>query len=283
MQTPIRWPAEAIWQTVEPLLPGCSVEIAPTLDSTNTELMRRARQGQQYPTLLVAEQQTAGRGRLGRPWSSAPAHSGALPALTFSLGLPLAPRDWSGLSLAVGCCVAEQLQASLPLPGSGQPGLMLKWPNDLWLNDGRKLGGILLETASSASRHHGAHSGSAASPDSRYLVIGIGINILPLAAAQFSVPPAYLQELAPDWTAASALERIARPLVQTVQHFAECGFAPWQARFAARDVLDGRGVTLSDGRQGLACGVAADGALLVRMEHGLEHISSAEVSVRPVA
>ena len=66
MTAPIRWPAEAVWEAVAPLLPGFTVEVLPSIDSTNTELMRRARAGQTEPTLLVAEQQTAGRGRLGR-------------------------------------------------------------------------------------------------------------------------------------------------------------------------------------------------------------------------
>ncbi|MFZ3125431.1 MAG: biotin--[acetyl-CoA-carboxylase] ligase, partial [Acidovorax sp.] len=109
---PIRWPAEAIWEAVSPLLPGFTVEVLPTIDSTNTELMRRARAGRCEPTLLVAEQQTAGRGRLGRAWQS---DAGA--SLMMSLGLPLAPRDWSGLSLAVGVSVAESLQPVLPALG----------------------------------------------------------------------------------------------------------------------------------------------------------------------
>ena len=127
------WPCDAIRDALAPLLPGCRVEVLAEVASTNSELMRRARDGQTEPTLLVAERQTAGRGRLGRAW-----HSGRGDALTFSLGLPLAPADWSGLSLAVGVSVAESLH----------PQLRLKWPNDLWLDD-RKLAGILIETASS--------------------------------------------------------------------------------------------------------------------------------------
>ena len=116
---PLQWPSEAIWEAVVPLLPGFTVEVLPEIDSTNSELMRRARAGQLDPVLLVAQSQTAGRGRLGRGWVSSPGDS-----LTFSLGLPLAPADWSGLSLAVGVAVAEALG----------PGIGLKWPNDLWLS-----------------------------------------------------------------------------------------------------------------------------------------------------
>jgi BirA family biotin operon repressor/biotin-[acetyl-CoA-carboxylase] ligase len=96
------------------VLPGFTVEVLPEIDSTNTELMRRARTGQTEPVLLVAERQTAGRGRLGRPWAS---DVGA--SLTFSLGLPLAPTDWSGLSLAVGVALAESLHR--PMCASNGP------------------------------------------------------------------------------------------------------------------------------------------------------------------
>jgi BirA family biotin operon repressor/biotin-[acetyl-CoA-carboxylase] ligase len=80
----MKWPAEAIWEAVAPLLPGFTVEILPELDSTNSELMRRSRDGRSEPVLLVAQRQTAGRGRLGRGWQSAAGDS-----LTFSLGVPL--------------------------------------------------------------------------------------------------------------------------------------------------------------------------------------------------
>ena len=181
----MRWPAEAIWEAVAPLVPGFTVEVLPQVDSTNSELMRRARAGQTDPVLLVAEEQTAGRGRLGRGW-----HSAAGASLTFSLGLPFAPVDWAGLSLAVGVSVA----------GSLHPAIRLKWPNDLWLDD-RKLGGILIETAS-----FGAGAGE------RYAVIGIGLNIFPRDGTGLSTPPAALRELLPDCDAPAALARLAGPL-----------------------------------------------------------------------
>jgi len=273
--TPAQWPAEAIWQAVAPLLPGFTVEVLPTVDSTSSELMRRARAGRQEPTLLVTEAQTAGRGRLGRDWhSSAYEGTGMVPALTFSLGLPLAPRDWSGLSLAVGVSVAESLQPQLPAAGSGRPRILLKWPNDLWLQDERKLGGILVETAS-----FGQQAG--ASDSQRYVVVGIGLNVLPVLAQGLRTPPACLREVDATLTAASALQRIAAPLVQALLGFAEAGFAPFQARFAQRDLLAGRAVTLSDGSQGTAHGVTEDGTLLVHTARGMQAVNSAEVSVRP--
>lgn len=250
----IRWPAEAIWEAVAPLLPGFTVEVLPEIDSSSSELMRRARAGRTEPTLLVAERQTAGRGRLGRAWHSAPGDS-----LTFSLGLPLAPADWSGLSLAVGVSVAESLH----------PALRLKWPNDLWVED-RKLGGILIETAS-----FGEGAGA------RQAVIGIGLNIASRAAEGLSTPPAALRELDPQADAPSALLRLMPALVRDLQAFELAGFAPFHARFDARDLLRDRPVTLSDGTEGTAHGVGETGSLLVHTAAGLHAVGSSEVSVRP--
>lgn len=276
MTAPIRWPAEAVWEAVAPLLPGFTVEVLPSIDSTNTELMRRARAGQTEPTLLVAEQQTAGRGRLGRVWQS---DVGA--SLMLSLGLPMAPRDWSGLSLAVGVSVAESLQPTLPPLEPGQPPRIgLKWPNDLWLSGDRKLGGILVETASFVAPQ-AAQPATTHGTAARYVVVGIGINVLPRSGEGMSMPPGCLQDVEPGLDAPAALLRIVPPLVAMLQGFEACGFAPVQPRFATRDVLQGRPVTLSDGQTGTAHGVGEDGALLVHTAQGMQAVTSAEISVRP--
>jgi BirA family biotin operon repressor/biotin-[acetyl-CoA-carboxylase] ligase len=279
---PVKWPAEAIWEAVSPLLPGFTVEILPEIDSTNTELMRRARAGQPDPVLLVAEHQTAGRGRLGRDWVSAqvgdvhgqfPAgppqgelapsvgsdpRSGGAWGLTFSLGLPLSPADWSGLSLAVGLSLAHSLH----------PQIQIKWPNDLWLQ-GRKLAGILIETASVGTQ--------------RYVVIGIGINITAPDATGLRTPPAGLREVLPAVQAPDVLEHLVLPLVQAIARFAEQGFAPLVSAYMARDLLLGCEVVCSDGLTGIARGVDATGALLVHTASEIKKITSAEVSVRPVS
>jgi BirA family biotin operon repressor/biotin-[acetyl-CoA-carboxylase] ligase len=250
----IRWPAEAIWEVVAPLLPGFTVEILPEVDSTNTELMRRARAGQLDPIVLVAVRQTAGRGRLGRDWQSDTQQG--LATLTFSLGLPLRPSDWSGLSLAVGLAVVQSLH----------PALKLKWPNDVWLED-RKLAGILIETTSVG--------------DVRYAVIGIGVNLLVRDGTDMRTPPAALVEVLPQADASSTLEAIVLPLVRAVQAFSQQGFGDLRNAFHARDLLYGREVVCTDGTTGTARGVDANGALLVHTASGLQKISSAEVSVRP--
>jgi BirA family biotin operon repressor/biotin-[acetyl-CoA-carboxylase] ligase len=253
MITPTPWPAEAIWEQVFPLLPDFTVEVLPEIDSTNSELMRRARAGQHEATLLVAERQTAGRGRMGRVWQSQPGDS-----LTFSISLPFAPKDWSGLSLAVGLSVAESLHADVGL----------KWPNDLWFQD-RKLGGILVEAASMGGRSQ--------------VVVGVGLNIWPRPADGMNTAPAALSELLPDGTAPTCLASVTWPLIQTLLTFEREGFASLQARFESRDVLQGRQVLTSDGQEGLALGVSPSGAFRLQTVAGLQEIHSAEISVRPKA
>jgi BirA family biotin operon repressor/biotin-[acetyl-CoA-carboxylase] ligase len=260
-----RWPVAGLRAALDAQLPGFAVEVVPEIDSTNTELMRRARAGRAEPVLLVAERQTVGRGRLGRPWQSA-ATAGAAAAdesLTFSIGLALAPRDWSGLSLAVGVSVAESLD-----PDGSR--LRLKWPNDLWTAQDRKLGGVLVETAVAQ-----------AAAAQRYAVIGIGLNIGPRDAAGLNTAPAWLREFRPDATAPQVLADVAPALVRNVLDFAAHGFAPFAARFAARDALRGRAVRLSDGSAGQCEGVGPGGELRVRTATGLQSVTSAEVSVRP--
>lgn len=262
--------AERLWEVVSPAWPGFSVEVLPIIDSTNTELMRRARAGQHSPVLLAAVAQTAGRGRRGRGWVSTPGDS-----LSFSVGVPLRPRDWSGLSLAVGA----SLIASMP------PTVRLKWPNDFWWQD-RKLGGILVETANLG--------------DERYAVIGVGLNLrtplLPAAPpagdaptdANLSpppVPPVGLYELLghpndpPD--AGDVLLQCIPPLMRDLRLFEASGFAAFAARFAQRDALYGRPVRLSDGHSGTAVGVRADGALLLDTGREVMAVIQQEVSVRP--
>jgi BirA family transcriptional regulator, biotin operon repressor / biotin---[acetyl-CoA-carboxylase] ligase len=134
------------------------------LASTNAELAARGRAGFPEYTVVVAEEQTSGRGRLDRTWSSPP---GA--GLTFSvLWWPRAPiASWTWLPLLAGVSVASVLERYVD-------DVTLKWPNDVLLG-GRKAGGILVELAESTHRS--------------VVVTGVGLNVsttaeeLPVAAA----------------------------------------------------------------------------------------------------
>jgi BirA family biotin operon repressor/biotin-[acetyl-CoA-carboxylase] ligase len=300
---PLRWGAEGLWQQLLPLLPGLSIEVLASVDSTNTRLLERARRfsgqpdapvttpgeldapggpgalgtagerstphgrrdGDTQPCLLVAETQTQGRGRLGRTW-----HARAGCSLTFSLALPLHPASWSGLSLAVGVAVADALE---PPAADSAARIGLKWPNDLWLMDapgrGRKLGGILIETLAVGER--------------RMAVVGIGLNVLPQpAAADFASGFACLQELHPGIDAPQALQRVALPLARALKAFEREGFAPFAAGYRRRDLLLGQPVlTTQPGvPEGVAEGVDEQGALRVRAGE-VHTLVSGEVSVRP--
>lgn len=292
----LHWGAEALWQRLEPLLPGLSVEIVARADSTNTRLLERARRasGQRdgrvsrpseldalqartgtplgrrtddvMPCLLVAEHQTDGRGRLGRDW-----HASAGNSLTFSLALTLAPREWSGLSLAVGLALADALDPATEAAPSN-PRIGLKWPNDLWLLEapgaGRKLGGILIETISVG--------------DSRMCVVGVGLNVAPQPTEGPSAGSACLQELSPGITAPEALAAVTEPLIRGLLSFQAGGFAPLQAHFARRDLLAGQAVTTTAAGvgTGVAEGVDEHGGLRVRAGGVLHTLLSGEVSVR---
>lgn len=297
---PIHWGAEALWEDLVQILPGLSIEVIPRVGSTNTALLERARAVpdtrsgdpdvlvrrsvesgafgrravDQQPVLLVAEQQTAGRGRQGRGWQSS---AGA--SLTFSLCLPMAATEWSGLSLAVGVALADALDPTDP----AAPGLHmgLKWPNDLWLMDGpvrrstggRKLGGILIETVA-------ARAGQ--DPAGRLVVVGVGLNVLAFEAGDTRTGFATLSELDAGATAPTVLARVVRPLIEALKRFEKTGFAGFASRYAERDLLHGHVVstTLPHATEGVAAGVSEDGALRVDTPTGRVAVSSGEVSVR---
>jgi len=265
------WGTQALWSALLPLLPDLSIEVVERLESTNQSLMDRLREAARKtpgkgirandlaPSLLVAVLQTQGRGRLGRSWVAVPGAS-----LTFSLSLPIRRPDVSGLSLAVGWAVAEALD-----PSGHEIGL--KWPNDLWRLDapghGRKLGGVLIEALQVG--------------DERMVVIGIGVNLRPLLMTE---AVASLSEFDADVAAPEALQRIMPRLAQALVDFERDGFAGVAAAFARRDLLRGHAVTTTDPAcpEGLAVGVADDGALLVQAGGRVSRIVGGEVSVRPV-
>jgi len=224
--------------------------------STNTEALQHLRNGG-GPLIVSADRQTAGRGRMGRAWQSDDA------SLAFSVALPLpAALDLSGLSLAVGCAVADVLD-----PGGER--IRLKWPNDLFL-DGAKLGGILIETAPLPDEKRG-------------VVIGIGLNLRPLPAdadrSAYASGHAALQTLDPAATAGATLDRLAPALRALLADFQTLGFGPWQLAFSRRDLAAGQRVRVGE-RTGVARGVSTSGELLLDSDAGIVPVSAGELSLR---
>jgi len=236
-------------------LPETQVRVVGRCSSTNEVLLRDASAG---TTLLAAEEQTAGRGRRGRRWHSAP---GA--GVTFSLRrrVQRPVRELACLSLVAGVAVARALR------GLGVRGAALKWPNDL-LVGGAKLGGILVETRSHA---RGATA-----------VIGIGINCrrTPGLEGKLRRRVAFLDDSV-RLERNQVIQHTARALLDALDAFDAKGLDAVRADWEAMDAHAGQRlrVRLADGRtvSGVASGLAPDGALQLRTRSGLRAVASGRV------
>jgi len=238
---------------------GIDVEVAGAVDSTNARLVSSgARHGQ----ALVAEAQTAGRGRRGRGWQSPPGCGLYLSlAWHFESGLAgLAP-----LSLVVGLTVAETLGRTEPAR------VKVKWPNDLFIDDA-KLGGCLVEL------------GGAAEGPCR-AIIGVGINL-------FRTPA--MADIDQAWTAledhgvVSERNALAAALIEVLAdalaRFDRDGFDPFLARWPQFDAVLDRPVRIvrGDGSEiaGVARGIDRQGQLKLEMAGKTRAVASGEVSLR---
>ena len=240
-----------------------ALEVLPECESTSTLLLDRARGGAPSGSLLVADRQTAGRGRRGRQWLSSPAAS-----LTFSLlwRFPGGLARLAGLSLAVGVALVRALEQY------GIAGLGLKWPNDVLL-DGGKLAGVLVELESG--------------PREVLAVIGIGLNLQlpPTGEGEFLHPPAALaQVIEPLPERHHLLAQLLIALADVLGRFDAGGFAVLRDEWQARHAWQERPVRLLDElcaeRAGICLGADRDGALLLRTETGVERCFSGDVSLR---
>lgn len=248
-----------------------SIDVAWSIDSTNSELLRRPETGEGVASVLLAERQTGGRGRRGRAWASPLA---AHLYLSLSRGFSGGLGRLGGLSLVAGIATAEALQAL----GFGM--VRLKWPNDLVVagQDGllRKLGGLLVEGG-------GEHAGPVRA------VIGLGLNVrMPEAsAARIDQPWCDLEQLVPGhgMTRNALAAALMAHWLPVLDEFDRCGLAPFLPRYAGFDALAMQPVVVtgeSGAQAGLALGLADDGSLRVRLdgEHDECRVHSGEVSVR---
>jgi BirA family transcriptional regulator, biotin operon repressor / biotin---[acetyl-CoA-carboxylase] ligase len=243
-----------------PVADQVAIRIVERTGSTNADLL--AETGRlQAPALLVALEQTAGRGRAGRSWLSAPDKS-----LTFSLawkfGAPV--HALVGLPLAVGIAIAEAL-AAFDVP------VRLKWPNDV-LVDGRKLAGILIETAAQGR-------------DASWAVIGIGINLAldEAMAARIGQPVANLAQLAAvdrEHLLAALASRLSEAMMQFEQHGLQAFVERWNALHAHA----GQAVLIVDQgsvvHEGIARGIDWIGRLLLDTDGGRVAVMAGDVSLR---
>ena len=254
--------ADLIRGALPPALQGrLALRVLAGTDSTNTQLL--GSDAADDPQALLAEHQSAGRGRHGRSW-----HSPFGTNLYLSLGWTFAqwPPALTALPLATGVATAEAL-AELNLAD-----LRLKWPNDLWIGEA-KLGGILIEQR--------GESGGACR-----VVIGLGLNVAMRSAttAHIGQPWTTLAEALGAPPSRNALAaRILAHWIAMLERFTLEAFAPFEPRWRALDLLRNRAVTLQlpEGDViGIARGVDESGALLVDAGDTRRRILSGDVSLR---
>jgi BirA family transcriptional regulator, biotin operon repressor / biotin---[acetyl-CoA-carboxylase] ligase len=241
-------------------VPGLEVRVAARCTSTNAVLLAER---SDRPTLLAAEEQTAGRGRRGRKWRSAPG-AGA----TFSIlrRMRCAPQALPGLSLAVGVAAVRALRAL------GATGVVLKWPNDLLAGEraGAKLGGILIQTHLQGPEV--------------VAVVGIGINCRSVRALgkQLRRRVTALDELVqPALERNAVIAAVAREVLAALEGYERSGLAAFAADWRALHAHEGRRlrVRLDDGRtvSGIAAGLAPGGALRLETRGGTRDIASGRI------
>ena len=243
-----------------------SLDIVDSIDSTNSELLRRETPAQGIAALF-AEHQTGGRGRQGRAWAS-PRGSNLYLSVARCFDGTLARLG--GLSLIAGIAAAEALHAL------GADTVRVKWPNDLVTIDGdalRKLGGVLVEAGLQDERPRA--------------VVGLGVNVrMPTTAAADIDQPwtdlrALLGDALPPRSRVGAV--VLATLADALERFDAEGLAPFVPRFAALDALHDAAVTATLGERtlaGVAAGIADDGALRLRTDDGEQLLRAGEVSVR---
>jgi BirA family biotin operon repressor/biotin-[acetyl-CoA-carboxylase] ligase len=220
----------------------------PVTDSTNSRALAMAEEGAPHGTVVCADAQTGGRGRLGRKWESPP---GVNLYLSLVLRPPLEPHRAPGLTLAAAIALARALEEAAGVETG------LKWPNDLYIG-GRKAAGILAEMS--------------ADPDAlRHVVVGVGINVNGDAGSF----PEELRGKATSLFMATG-RRHSRTLVlaRFLDRFAEAcetfvagGLTPLLPEWERRDLLFGKRIVLrrhEREERGTAAGVDGSGALLFR-------------------
>lgn len=261
MQHPLS--AQAIYNASANRLSFNQIHIHDVLDSSNRYLLDLARQGAPHGTLVVADAQSAGRGRQGRCW-----HSPAGQNLYLSCLLHF-PADFEGLaafSLVAGAALAACL-SEIGLRGHG-----LKWPNDL-LHQQAKLGGILAQRV--------------VLPDAGVgLVVGLGLNVL-MRDAVLDQPWTSLVQVAAaqDLLDRNVLAgRIAAAWLSAQERFCQQGLQAFLPLWAYYDVLDGQPVCLHGDpvSYGTACGVTNQGFLRIRCGDTVRELRAGDVKVRLV-
>lgn len=218
--------------------------------STNDDARILAAAGAGHGTAVLADQQTAGRGRLGRAWSS-PAGDNLYLSVIWRAGL--AESIPPTMTLAAGVAVSEALDRFTPTP------TRVKWPNDV-RHQGKKLAGVLTE-----AMFRGAQPTA--------VVLGVGVNVRGESVAPELVDVATSLRIVrgDDLSRAGVLGALLSSLDVTLSALMSGGFAAIRARLLARCETVGARVSVGD-VTGVATDIDDDGALLVRDDGGTVHV-----------
>ncbi len=244
------------------LLPsGTGIRFFEEIDSTSLEAKRQFNAGLHAPTWFLAHHQTGGYGRQGRAWQQQPGNFAA------SLLLPISSEDSANKlalsSFACALAIAETAQA-FHVPATD---LTLKWPNDVLLQ-GRKLSGLLLELMQQQ--------------DTRALVIGIGVNIAYAPDVPEYATACLAQSLSshPTPTPEQFLETLDERLQPLLASLAQNGFANIRSAWLDRAANLGGAITVklpSETLTGIFEGIDESGALILRRDTAIHHITSGDI------
>ncbi|MCJ8170925.1 biotin--[acetyl-CoA-carboxylase] ligase [Atopomonas sediminilitoris] len=230
------------------------------LPSTNSVALQCLADGKSAPMAVLAERQTAGRGRRGRGWESGFAEN---LCLTYVHPMQGGAARVEGASLAIGCAVVRVLR------GIGVPSVQLKWPNDVITAQG-KLAGILIEL-------HGDLS------DCFHLVIGVGVNVNARHGIEVDQPWTSCRRLTGKSVDRSSFALEVIEQVQTVmRQFDVEGFAAFKDEWLDNAAWLGEQVELSGGAviAGTLMGIDQRGALIVATDEGQQVVAGGELSLR---
>lgn len=231
------------------------------VDSTNAEVARQLKSGQSTLPVVIADSQTAGRGRRGRNWASPRGEN-----LYLSLGLAVQGgfSALDGMSLVLGVAVSRALTAL------GATGVGLKWPNDVF-SDNKKLGGILVEI-------QGELQGGEVQ-----VIAGIGINVHMTQASGVDQPWASLANQWPQiqWSRNGLAAAIIAHVLVVVTEFERQGFAAFREEWQARDIFFGKELMAREGGlTGQGQGIDVRGHYQVMTDQGLVPVQAGDISLR---
>lgn len=239
------------------------LDIFETIESTNTYLLTHAKAYDQSGCVCLAEEQSSGRGRQGKPWFS-PKGSNIYCSLLWKF--PTTQTNISHLSLAVAVMLIQALQRY----GIHQ-GLQLKWPNDIYFAN-RKLAGILIEAIPSQAKEYP-------------VVIGIGLNLHLPKDNPYTQDFSALEEITGRKIARNQLAGLLiDELLTQLPRYTTHGFSAFIAEWRKHDMLQNKSVVIRTGQQqimGIAESINEEGELIIRDKQGkTQSFSCGEVSVR---